>query len=367
MFQLVQRTGIFLLLLLLLVIAGCDTKADPKASAAANAGPPAMPVKVRRADPQAVGQYTEYIATLKSRNSAVLKPEVEGQITRIMVKSGDQVQVGDPLLEIDPRKQEATVNSQEATHRSKIAALQWNQTELERRKKLYAAGVISKADLDQQQTAYDAAKADVDSLAASVREQRVQLRYYIVKAPAAGVIGDIPVRVGDRVTVATELTTLDKTGELEAYISVPSEKAGSVKRGTPVNIIDDSGNAISKAQITFVSPRVDPATQLLLVKALISNGDHRFRNDQLVHVRVVYSNEKRILVPVTAVIRLSGQPFVYVAETANGKTVAKQRPVKLGEIVGNDYTVLDGVKPGEELIITGTQMIGDGAPVTPQS
>ena len=350
---------------LLLMTVGCERKPDP--AAAANAAPPAMPVKVKKAEPQPVGQYTEYIATLKSRNSAVLKPEVEGQITRIMVKSGDHVEAGTPLLEIDPRKQEATVHSQEANHRSKLAALEWNQTELERRKKLYAAGVISKQELDQQQTAYDAAKADVDSMEASVSEQRVQLKYFVVKAPSAGVIGDIPVRVGDRVTVATELTTLDKTGELEAYISVPSEKAGEVKLGTPVDVVDDSGNIITKAAITFVSPRVDPTTQLLLVKALIPNGDHRFRNDQLVHVRVVYSQVPRILIPVTAVVRLSGQPFIYVAESANGKTVAKQRPVKLGEIVGNDYSIVDGVKPGEELIVTGTQMLGDGVPVTPQS
>lgn len=349
----------------MLVLSGCQ-KQDP-AAAAAGGGPPAMPVKVVKAEPQPVGQFTEYIATLKSRRSASLKPDVEGQITKIMVRSGEHVEAGVPLMEIDPRKQEATVNSQEANHRSKLATLEWNRTELERRKKLYAAGVISKQDLDQQQTAYDAAKADVDSMEASVREQRVQLRYYAVKSPWAGMVGDIPVRVGDRVTVATELTTIDKTGELEAYISVPSEKSGSVKLGTPVEIVDDRGSVVTKAAITFVSPRVDPATQLLLVKAVIPNSDGKFRNDQLVHVRVVYSTEKRVLIPVTAIIRLSGQPFAYVAENDNGKMVAKQRPVKLGDIVGNDYVILDGVKPGEQLIVTGTQMLADGAPVTPQA
>jgi len=354
----------FALLILTLGFGGCGQK---QTAAAASAGPPPMPVKVKKADPQPVGQFTEYIATLKSRSSASIKPDVEGQVTRIMVHSGDHVEAGKPLLEIDPRKQEATVHSQEANHRSKLATLQYDRTELERRKKLYAAGVISKQDLDQQQTAYDAAKADVDSMEASVREQQVQLRYYAVKSPWSGIVGDVPVRVGDRVTVATELTTIDKTGELEAYISIPSEKSGSVKIGTPVDIIDDSGNVQSKASITFVSPRVDPTTQLLLVKALIPNTDRKLRNDQLVHVRVVYSQEKRVLIPVTAIVRLSGQPFAYVAETEGGKTVAKQRPVKLGDVIGNDYVILDGIKPGEQLIITGTQMLGDGAPVTPQS
>jgi len=349
---------------LLVALSGCGQK---QVASAASGGPPPARVKVVKAEPQTVGQFTEYISTLKSRNSASLKPDVEGQVTRIMVHSGEHVEARQPLLEIDPRKQQATVNSQEANHRSRLATLDYDKTELERRKKLYAAGVISKQDLDQQQTAYDAAKADVDSMEASVREQREQLRYYIVKAPSAGIIGDIPVRVGDRVTVATELTTIDQKGELEAYIFVPSEKSGSVKIGTPVDIIDDNGNVTTKAAITFVSPRVDPATQLLLVKALIPNSDHRFRNDQLVHVRVVYSQEKRVLIPVTAVVRLSGQPFAYVAETDGGKTVARQKPVKLGDVVGNDYVILDGIKPGEQLIVTGTQMLGDGAPVAPQS
>jgi len=348
----------------LFFLAGCNEKSNQVAAAAGS--PPAMPVKVRKADPQPVPQFTEYIATLKSRSSATLKPEVEGQITRIIVKSGDHVEAGAPLLEIDPRKQEATVNSQEANHRSRLAALQWNQTELDRRRKLYAAGVISKADLDQQQTAYDAAKADVDSMESSVREQRVQLHYYVVKAPSPGIIGDIPVRVGDRVTVATELTTLDKTGELEAYISVPSEKASEVKMGTAVEILDDTGNPATRAPITFISPRVDPTSQLLLVKAFIPNADHRFRTEQLVHARVTYSHDKRMLIPVTAIVRLSGQPFAYIAEANNGKTVARQRPLKLGDIMGNDYVILDGVKPGEQLIITGTQLLGDGTPVMPQ-
>lgn len=359
-----QRISI-LLIPILLFITGCT---ENKGQAApANAGPPALPVKVKKAEPQPVGQFTEYIATLKSRSSASIHPDVEGQVTRIMVKSGDHVEAGAPILEIDPSKQQAAVTSQEANHRSRVAALQWNETELDRRKKLFAAGVISKQELDQQQTAYDAAKADVDSLEASVREQRVQLRYFVVKAPSSGVIGDVPVRVGDRVTVATELTTLDKTGELEAYISVPSEKASSVRIGTPVQIVDDAGTLVATAAITFVSPRVDPSTQLLLVKALVPNSDHRFRNDQLIHTRVVYSQEQRVLIPVTAVIRMSGQPFAYVAETAGGKTIAKQRPLRLGEVIGNDYVILDGVKPGEDLIVTGTQMLGDGAPVMPQS
>lgn len=347
------------------VFSGCGR--TPNETAAASAGPQALPVKTVIAQAKSVGEYTEYLSTLKSRDSAVLQPQVEGQITRIMVASGDHVEAGAPLLEIDPSKQQATVNSQIANRQSKLAALEYARKELDRRKQLAAAGVISKQDLDQAQSAYDAAKADVDALEATVREQRVQLRYYLVKAPAAGVVGDIPVRVGDRVTTSTVLTTLDKGRELEAYVYIPAEKSGMVALGTPVQIVDDSGHVVATTKISFVSPRVDSQTQLLLVKTRVPNGDHRFRNDQLVHVRVVYQQVTRPVIPVTAVSRLGGEAFAFIAETNGKQTIAKQRSVKLGDIVGNDYVVLGGINPGEKIITSGVQMLVDGMPVSPQS
>ncbi len=351
----------FAIALLLLLGTACN-EAKP---AEAAGGPRAMPVKVQVARAQRVGEYTEYLATLKSRNSSVLQPQVDGQITRILVHSGDRVEAGTALLEIDPLKQQATVNNQEANRRAQLANLDWTQKELERTKQLYAAGVVSKQALDQAQSAYEATKANVDAMEAGVREQQVQLHYYTVKSPATGIIGDIPVRVGDRVTNSTMLTTLDRGGELEAYISVPAEKAAEVKMGTPVEILDENDRPMTRSRISFISPRVDPESQLLLVKAMIPNGDRRFRTEQLVHARVVWNQVERPLIPVTAVNRVSGQVFAFVAADAANGTVARQRPVKLGDIIDNDYVVLDGIKPGDRIIISGVQMLADNMPVKP--
>jgi RND family efflux transporter MFP subunit len=347
------------------LLSGCGHKANQAAEAAA--GTQALPVKTTKALAQSVGQYTEYISTLKSRNSSVLQPEVEGQITRILVASGDRVEPGTPLLEIDPRKQQATVHSQQATLNSRRANLDWARKELERNKQLASAGVTSKQALDQAQTQYDAAVSDVNALEATVREQSVQLHYYLVRSAAAGIIGDIPVRVGDRVATTTVLTTLDRGGALEAYVSIPSEKSATVKLGTPVQIVDDSGKEIANTKISFVSPRVDPQTQLLLVKADVPNADHHFRNDQLVHVRVVYQQIDKPLIPVTAISRLAGQTFAFVAESDGKQTVARQKSVQLGEIIGNNYVIMEGIKPGEQIITSGVQMLADGMPVAPQS
>jgi RND family efflux transporter MFP subunit len=351
----------FLIALSLLV--GCSNNVN----AGKPAAPQAFPVKVMTAQAQMVPLSTDYLATLRSRNSAVLQPQVEGDITRIFVHSGEHVQAGTPILEIDPRKQEAAVNNQEAAYKSKQATLQLAAVDLDRKKKLYAAGVIAKAELDASQTAYDAAKADAEALEAATHEQRVQLRYYTVNAPTDGIVGDIPVRVGDHVTSQTQLTTLDLRGELEAYIYVPSEKAGAVHLGMPVDLLDDSGKPSLRTKISFVSPRVDPDSQMLLVKAQVPNNDSKFRNAQQVHARVVWSERPAPVIPVTAVSRLSGKMFAFVAETQGQQSVARQRTIEVGDLIGNDYVVLDGIKPGDKVIVSNVQLLVEGMPVIPQS
>ena len=296
-----------------------------------------------------------------------MQPQVEGEVTKIFVHSGQKVEAGTPILEIDPRRQEATVNNQEATHRSRQATLELNRVEFERRKKLYAAGVIAKADLDAAQSAYEVSRADVEALEAGIREQKVQLHYYTVHAPTAGIIGDIPVRIGDRVTTQTLLTTVDRGGELEAYIYVPAEKSGAVRNGLPIELLDDQGNALLRAQVFFVSPQVETSTQTVLLKARIANNNEKLRNDQTVHARVIWSERKAPVIPVTAVSRLSGKTFAFVAEGQGQQTVARQKIIQLGDLVGNNYVVLNGLQAGERLITSSIQFLADGMPVVPQS
>ena len=341
---------------------GCKKQAAAEAQQAETA----MPVKVQPAVTRKIGESTEYISTIRSRNGSIIQPDVEGQVVHIYVHSGQQVSQGQILLEIDPRRQSATVGAQEANYRSRQAAMEYNAHELERRKKLFADGVISRQELEQAQQAFDSSKADVEAMEETIREQRVQLHYYSVKAPAAGMVGDIAVRVGDRVTVQTVLTTIDRGNDLEAYISIPAEKAHDVKIGTPVEILDADGQPAVRTSIAFISPRVDTATQLLLVKANVP-ADKGFRNDQLVHVRLVWREQERTMIPVTSVSRLGGSTFAFVAEDKDGKMFARQKLVKLGDIAGNDYVVLEGLQPGDKLITTSVQMLVDGMPITPQS
>src|SRR5260370_35876402 len=131
---------------------GCQKSA---ADNAVGAGAAAIQVQVHIAPAVKIPDTTEYLSILKSRHSAAINPQVEGQITRIFVKSGDHVQAGTLLLQIDPLKQEATVNSQEAARAAQEANLRFAKISLERAQKLLNSGVISKHELDIVQTGYD--------------------------------------------------------------------------------------------------------------------------------------------------------------------------------------------------------------------
>jgi RND family efflux transporter MFP subunit len=326
-------------------------------------GPSGIPVKVETAKLISVNDTTEYVATLKSRDTAVIMPQVEGVITDIYVHSGSRVSAGTPLMQIDPAKQQATLKTQVDTVTAKQAEVVWDQQEFERSNGLYDAKVISKQALDQSRTALDQAKAQLLALQAQVRQETVQLHYYRVSAPNDGIVGDIPVRVGDRVTTTTPLTTVDRPGSLEAYVYLPIERSSQLRPNLPVQIIDQSGAVIAESRINFISPQVDSTTQTVLVKAPIANNNDKLRNAQFIHARVIWGSQDRTVVPVLAVTRLGGQYFAFVAEQQDGKTVAHQKPLRVGDMTGNNYVVLEGIKPGDKIIVSGTQFLIDGAPV----
>jgi RND family efflux transporter MFP subunit len=294
-------------------------------------------------------------------------PQVEGQITQIFVHSGDTVSASSTLMEIDPLKQQATVKSQVSAREAQQAQLNWARQQYQRTEGLSAAGVVSKQDLDQAKATMDAAQAQMDALNAQVREQEVQLHYYKVIAGRSGIIGDVPVRVGDRVTTSTQLTTVDQPGSLEAYVFVPVERSGHLRMNMPVQILDSTGKVLADTHVTFISPQVDNTTQTVLIKARIPNSNEALRQSQFIRARLIWGTRQSPEVPILAVTRLAGQYFAFVAEAQNGGAfVAKQKPLTIGETVGNNYEVREGIKPGDKIIVSGTQFLVDGVPVIPQ-
>lgn len=326
---------------------------------------PPMPVEVVTLAAKPVEQSTEFVASLKSRRSTTIQPQVEGFVIRVAVKSGQTVNRGDVLFEIDSAPEQAALSSMQSMRPMRESDVEFARQQVARNKTLLDAGAISQREVEQFEAQLRAAEAQLKALDEQVRQQRSQLNYYRVTAPSAGTVGDVPVNAGDRVTRATVMTTVNENDALELYINVPVQQAPSLKPGLDVRLVDDRGQVLATNKINFVSPTVDTATQSVLAKAQLVDGRGQFRADQFVRARVVWTLAPGLTVPVTAVTRVNAQYFAFVAEKDASGMVAKQKPVQLGEIVGNEYVVNSGLQPGEQLIVGGLQKIRDGAPVMP--
>ena len=359
-----RNAFLFSAALLPLITAGC--KQQPPAAAPQFQ---AMPVQVASVVLKPVPQSDTYVATIKSRRSATLQPQVDGNLLRINVKSGDLVKSGQLLMTIDPQKQEATVQQQRGTEAQKLAVYEYNQTEVDRQQHLFEAGVISHDAYDQATQSYKNSKGDYESTVAQTKTQVEQLKYYQIRAPFDGVIGDIPVHVGDYVSPTTLLTTVDENSQLEAYIYVPTERAGQIRTGLPVEILgmDESGveKVLARSSVSFLSPQVDNGLQSILAKAEVPRTPEMLRQMQLVKARITWSDAPAPVVPVLAVTRIGGQAFVYVAQPQGPGYIAHQVPVMLGDTVDNTYPVLKGLKPGDKVILSGIQFLVEGVPVKP--
>jgi multidrug efflux pump subunit AcrA (membrane-fusion protein) len=405
--------------------------------------PPPTAVTADRPKVTRIEDSSDYAATLDSRQAVTLQSRVAGQIAAIYVQAGDPVSAGARLVQIDADEQRAQVASRKAAVNTAIAEIesaqadvssaedtlqslqarkeaakanvQLNQEEFDRFEKLYKAGASSKQILDQRRNAIQTAKAElsqvdadmqaqrsaivrakaqvarnqraVQQAQANVAEGRAQLRYYTITAPFSGVVGDIPAKVGDVVDATTQLLTITQNQQLEVQLQVPLEKADELRRGLPVKLLDSQGKPVRTGQISFISPNVNAETQSVLAKAIFANVGNSLRTSQFVRTRVIWSVRSGVLVPTSAISRLGGKDFVFLAKpfSASGckavaqgqgggppgaeakvsptQLVAAQQLIKLGKIVGSDQEVLEGLNASDRIVTTGILQLQNCLPI----
>lgn len=383
--------------------------------------PSAMPVQVQQIDASTVQETSEFVGSLEAQKRVDLKPQVEGRIVDILVASGQSVDAGTLLIQLDPDKNQAQVRGATADVESAVASrntalaqlrasqadqqraaadVKLQDTEFQRTQVLVAQGAQSQQDLDRArnnretalatlkaaqenvqaaQAALNEANAKVGRAQADRSSARVDLRYNRVTAPIAGVVGNVPVKVGDYVKTDTTLTSIIQNQALDLNLAVPIERAGQLRLGLPVQLLDENNQPLTTGRISFISPEVNSSQQSVLAKATFDNNG-RLRDGQFVKARVIWSSKSGVLVPTSAVTRVAGQTFVFVAEPGQPankpgaeaspapqgdkpQEIARQRPVQLGSIQGNNYQVISGVKPGDKLIVSGILNLSDGVPV----
>ncbi len=406
--------------------------------------PPPPPISVPLGPVKAttIEDSSDYAATLDSRLFITVQPKVSGRISAIFVKAGDRVQAGVKLLQIDADEQRAQVASRRAgvntaaaeveTARADVtnagdalrslqakqasaqANVQLNQEDYKRYQDLFKAGATSKQSLEQKLNAIQTARAELNQAKADVQAQKsaiakakaqvvrnqqavaqaranvsegsAQLSNYSITAPFSGVVGNIPAKLGDIVSATTPLLTITQNNQLEVQLQIPLERSSALRQGQLVKLLDDKGKAVRSGQISFIAPNVDPATQSVQAKAAFANAGDILRTSQFVRARVIWSTRSGLLVPTTAISRLGGKDFIFVAQPYQSsgckaaaqtegppakiepnQMVAAQKLIQLGKIIGNNQEVLEGLSAGDRIATSGILQLQNCLPIAAET
>ncbi|MBG1271707.1 efflux RND transporter periplasmic adaptor subunit [Nostoc sp. WHI] len=476
-----QKKPWLMLLGIVLLIAGggfgwrwWQTSNVPSGAEAGAGQPGAIPVKLATVETRTVQESSEFIGSLEAPQAVIIRPQVEGRVTQILIQEGNRVQQGQVILSLESdnvqaqllqakgglaqaqarlaelnagtRKEEVAqgraqliqaqarltdaqsgsqpeeIAQAEAQIQSAKSDVELAQSRAKRYAQLRKEGAVSQDVLEgylkEQQSAEAAlvvaqkrldqvrksrnssinelggaleqqkqnlrqlengsrpeeiaqARSQVTQASAQVQAAQVQLQYTKVLAPFTGIVGDIPAKVGDYVEKADQLTTLTRNDSLELNISVPLQEAQKLRLGLPVQMLDTQGKPTARGKVTFISPDASSDSQTVLAKANFGNSRRQLLNRQLVQTKVIWNQRPGILIPVTAVSRLGGETFVFVAQAPQEKPkpgapslVAQQKSVKLGVIEGNNYQVIEGLKAGEKIVVSGILNLRNGAPIT---
>ncbi|MEH2257920.1 efflux RND transporter periplasmic adaptor subunit [Nostoc sp.] len=375
----------------------------------ANAQPQGVRVKISTVQSGIIEESSDFIASLKSLRSVTLQPRIQGQVTQILVRSGDPIVEGAAILQVDPTPQVAiarnnnlpqaflvqlanarvTLKSLEIERPSYVANVQLYQQNYDKFVSLAEQGAVSRQTSNQFANRLANAKTSLDAIDSRIQAQRAtilqaeqslqksnvntqtqQPQSDKITAPFSGTVGNIPVKVGDLVNNSTPLVNITQNRPLEVNISVPLQQGSQLRKGMPVEVMNTQGQKLGRSRIFFIAPNASNETQTILIKALFDNTNGQLRADQLVRTRVFWNQRPGVLIPTTAMTRVGGDTFVYVVEKTSpqgvSQQVARQRRVKLGEIKGNNYQVIEGLQPEDKVIISGLLNLRDGVAIVPE-
>src|ERR1700722_4770988 len=347
----------------LCALIGCNKAAAPPAFAM----PPAA-VTVATAVSGEAPAYLDEIGTCTARQYVSITPRVTGAITEILFKDGVEVHAGDPLFTIDTRPYQATLDQAIADQKRNSAAVDLAQSEWDRMKKLLSTNAISQDDYDKMKGAALQADAQFAGSNAAVENARLNLEYCHISSPIDGRAGQRLVDIGNVVMANNGsllvIQTLDPIYAdftcVESDLPAVQEHAKSGTLSVQVLLPSDTGEG-RKGDLTFIDTQVQDQAGRVKLRATVNNPDRHFWPGQFINVRLILSVDKNaVLVPASVTQIGQAGPYVYVV---NAQSTAEIRPVKLGQRQGDSVVILEGLKPGENVVNSGTTMVIPGMPV----
>ena len=389
--------------LVLVLTSACSRGAPPPSAEA----PQGVPVRLQTVETTTIEESDSLNSTLEAEKSVALKPEMEGRVTRLFVSSGDRVGIGTPIVQLSPEKRQAQVQGAianvnaaratrdneasqiqalEAERVSAVAELELQNQQYKRISTLVSQGAFARQQLDiverdrkaaqaalnavnerilAARSSLDRANADLQQAQAALNEANEELKDAKIVAPIVGIVGDIPVKIGDYVDSADTLTTIIQNQTLELRLPIDVGRSAQLRVGLPVKLYTSQGGTfLGTGQISFVSPQVSQS-QTILAKASVANANGKLRDGQKVWAEVIWNQRPdSVVVPTTAITYQGEDQFVYVVDTGD-KPVARRQSVQVGLQQGDRIEVRQGLQPGQKIVVSGTQKLADGVPIVP--
>lgn len=320
---------------------------------------------------------TKYPATIKGVQDIEIRPKVSGNITRQLVDEGDFVQAGQVLFVIDPTQYQAAVDQAQAAVKVAKASVATQQLTVANKKALLDKQIISQYDYDVAANTLLLYEAQLGQAQASLRSAKDQLSFCSVRATSAGVIGEIPYRVGSLVSasIAQPLTTVSNLDKMYAYFSMTEkqflqltrENGGSeaARLSLPdVTLILADGTVYGElGKVTSFSGVIDPTTGSLQMRATFANPDRLLRSGATGVLQFPVRREEAIVIPQKASYAIQDKRFVYVVGKDN--KVTNTEITVLDQNDGTNFVVTSGLKAGDRLVVEGVNKLKNGMEIKP--
>ena len=342
-----------------MLVAGCSGAPAPKPK-------PRLPVGVERAALADYAPRLTVLGTVTPLQSVAVRTRVDGQVTAVLFKEGQNVRAGQPLFRLDDRAVRASLAQTRAAMASAAATRAQAAADLKRSEALVANGFVSKATIDLKQAAADTAAATIGGAAATIAAGQTQLSYLTVRAPVSGRTGEINFKTGATVRTADALplVTVNQLSPILVRFAVPPEQIQSLRSALAGGVVPvvarvhASTTPIATGRLVFLDNNVDASTGSLAAKAEFANGGDALWPGALVDIDVpLGGGARRIAVPESAI--QNGPDFTFVWTVANTGVAKVSKVVVAGRSGGKAY-IDSGLTPGMTVVTDALAKLREG-------
>lgn len=317
----------------------------------------------------------KFSAKMKGQRDVTITPQVSGQLMEIRVQEGQQVRKGQVLFVIDSRNSKLELESAQANLQAALARMSSAKLEFESNKNLFEKKIVSRYTLDDSENSYKQAIAAVAQARASVNSARVNLGFCTITSPVTGVVGEIPVRAGDQVSPASQLTIVSGNTMMNAEFSVPEtvietavaegynlKSKHTLEHFPEATFLMKNGTEYKhKGKVTSATGVVNASTGTIALKAAFPNPEGQLYSGIQGTVVMKFTEKNAIVVPLVAVVKLQDRQQVYKVKADSTATAVEVTTQDAGN--GQDCIVVTGLKSGDRIVTVGANNVQEGQKV----